>query len=36
MLKGIPIILYEKVQIGTDDFGAPIYKEIEEIVNNVL
>ena len=36
MLKGIPIILYEKVQIGTDDFGAPIYKETEEIVYNVL
>lgn len=36
MIKGIPVILIEKAQTGTDPFGAPIYEETEVIVDNVL
>lgn len=36
MIKGIPVILIEKIQTGTDPFGAPIYDEQEIIVDNVL
>ena len=35
-LSGISVILYEEVQTGTDDFGAPIYEEIPVTVDNVL
>ena len=36
MIHGIPITLYTVEQTGTDDFGAPIYKETAVTVNNVL
>lgn len=36
MIHGIPITLYAVEQTGTDDFGAPIYKETAVTVNNVL
>lgn len=36
MIKGMPVTLYEKVQTGTDDFGAPTYEETPVIVENVL
>lgn len=36
LLKGIPIILYDKVQTGTDAFKAPIYTETPVEVKNVL
>lgn len=35
-LQGISVILYEKVQTGTNDFGAPIYEEVPVQVDNVL
>lgn len=36
MIRGIPIILFDKKQIGTDDFNHPIYEEVPIIVKNVL
>ena len=36
VLKGIPIILYEPTQSGTDAFKAPIYTEEPVTVENVL
>ena len=36
MIKGIPVILYEKTQTGTDPFGDPIYQETPVEVDNVL
>lgn len=36
MIKGIPITLYEKIKVGEDDFGHPIYQEIPTTVENVL
>lgn len=36
LLKGIDIILHEKVQTGTDDFGMPTYRETPVTVSNVL
>lgn len=36
MIKGVPIILYEKEKVGTDQFNQPIYEEKEIIVENVL
>lgn len=36
LLKGKTIILYEKVQTGTDAFNAPTYTEISVEVENVL
>lgn len=35
-LQGISVILYDKVKIGTDDFGAPIFEEVPVQVDNVL
>lgn len=35
-LKGIAITLYEKTQVITDPFGAPIYDETAVQVDNVL
>lgn len=35
-IKGIPVVIINKVQIGTDPFGAPIYEKTEEVVENVL
>lgn len=36
LISGKTIILYEKSQVGTDDFGAPIYEEHETLVDNIL
>ena len=35
-LKGIPVILVDKVEIGNDDFGHPIHRDVEIEVQNVL
>ena len=35
-LRGISIILYTKNKVGEDEFGAPVYEEIPEVVNDVL
>lgn len=35
-LQGIPVTLYNKVQLGTDEFNAPIYQEMPVVVENVL
>lgn len=36
MIKGIKITLYEKVEVGKDDFDMPIYDEKPVEVDNVL
>ena len=36
MIHGIPVTLYTVQQTGSDDFGAPIYKETAVTVDNVL
>lgn len=35
-MKGRTIYLYDKIQTGTDPFGAPIYKEVRAKIENVL
>lgn len=35
-MKGRTVYLYDKIQTGTDPFGAPEYKEIKTKVENVL
>ena len=35
-IRGIPVILYDRVQTGTDDFNAPVYSETPVTVENVL
>ncbi len=35
-MRGIPVVLHIKTQTGTDPFGAPIYEETTETVENVL
>ncbi|EPE2380670.1 hypothetical protein [Enterococcus faecium] len=35
-IKGITIILVDKVQIGKDPFGTPIYEDQEIEIKNVL
>lgn len=35
-LRGISIILYTKNKVGEDEFGAPVYEELPELVNDVL
>lgn len=35
-MTGESIILYNKTEVGTDDFGRPIYEETAEVVENVL
>lgn len=35
-MRGITVTLYDKVQTGTDPFGAPIYTETQVPVDNVL
>lgn len=35
-IKGITVILIDKVQDGVDGFDHPIYKEVETPVENVL
>lgn len=36
MIKGITVILVDKINDGVDPFGAPIYRDVEIPVNNVL
>lgn len=36
MIKGIPVVLINKVQTGTDDFDRPVYTEERTTVDNVL
>lgn len=36
LIKGISVVLVEKVQSGVDPFGAAIYEPIETTVENVL
>jgi hypothetical protein len=36
MIRGMTIQIVVKTQTGTDPFGAPIYSETEEDVNNIL
>lgn len=36
LIKGITVILYERIQTGADDFNQPVYKEIPYRVSNVL
>lgn len=36
MLKGITVILYEKIKTGEDEFKTPIYEETPVEVENVL
>lgn len=35
-IKGISITLYEKTEIGRDEFNHPVYKEMPVNVENVL
>ncbi len=35
-MTGVSIILYNKTEVGTDDFGKPIYTETPVTVENVL
>ena len=36
MIRGMTVTLYERIQTGTDAFGAPIYTEQPLQVDNVL
>ncbi|MEA4965388.1 MAG: hypothetical protein VB055_06165 [Oscillospiraceae bacterium] len=36
MIKGITVLLQVTTQTGTDDFGAPVYSDTTETVENVL
>ena len=36
LIKGIDIVLVDKIQNGVDDFGSPIFEEKEITVKNVL
>ncbi|MCD8207086.1 MAG: hypothetical protein LUD72_04020 [Bacteroidales bacterium] len=36
LIKGVPIILYEKNQTGVDEFNNPVFEETPVIVENVL
>lgn len=36
MIKGTKVVLIQKEETGTDDFGAPIYEEKQIEVNDVL
>lgn len=35
-MKGIPVTLYNKIEIGRDEFNKPIYRSVPETVENVL
>ena len=35
-LRGIAVVLYTKNKVREDEFGAPVYEEIPEVVNDVL
>lgn len=36
MIKGITVTLYEKQEIGKDEFNRPIYEELPVEIENVL
>ena len=36
VLKGIPVTLHVKRQMGTDEFNRPVYVECDNVVENVL
>lgn len=36
LIKGVPVTLYERTQVGTDAFGAPEYAETPVRIENVL
>lgn len=36
LIKGITIVLYDRIQTGVDDFKSPIYQETPVYVDNVL
>jgi len=36
MIKGIPVILIDKIESSNDPFGNPIHKDREIIIDNVL
>lgn len=36
MIKGVPVTLYEMVEVGKDPFNTPIYEEVPVVVENVL
>lgn len=36
VLKGITVILYNRIQTGTDPFNRPIFGEVASTVDNVL
>lgn len=36
MIKGIQVILHEKIKIGVDEFNAPIFRDVVSRVDNVL
>lgn len=36
MIKGIPVVLFERVMVGKDQLNNPIYKERKETIENVL
>ena len=35
-MRGVTIILYDKVQIGIDDFNRPVYQDVPRTIENVL
>ena len=35
-MRGITVVLYERVQTGTDEFNRPVYAETQVPVENVL
>ena len=35
-MRGVTITLYDKVQIGIDDFNRPVYEDIPRNIENVL
>ena len=35
-LRGLDVVLYTKNKVGEDEFGAPVYEELPEVVNDVL
>ena len=36
LIKGIPVIIKEKIEIGKDGFNRPIYNMVDKEVENVL
>ena len=35
-MRGVSITLYDKTQIGIDDFNRPIYEDVPRTIENVL